>query len=378
MNVHSTRFAHIDCLRAIAALLVIWMHTSERFVLIAAPSIQDRLHDIAWLADFGRIGVVIFFAISGFVIPSSLRADHAGSCRQFLIKRLFRLYPIYWFSIPFGLVTFWYLWGKEISLTAILLNFTMIQEALGMPSIQGQYWTLQTELAFYALCIVLFSLRILRSAAVLTALVLLLSAMCLLPIVLAFIGKPVALSLPPAAAMLVLHLGVMFWGALFRIWYDGTPMPWFVRLSVFGYIAVWLLMAAVATSYYLLVTPEIKVLHFFVPYALGLAAFAGLAIYGKLKPAWLVWLGTISYSLYLFHPVVFYSLSWLVQVGNIGWLQQWPTGAYMLTSLAGTILVSALTYRYIEQPAMRLGNYLAQRSSAKHAPLPGNPGSEPA
>lgn len=371
MNVPGTRFAHIDCLRAIAALLVIWMHTSEHFVLIAAPSIQDRLHDIAAFTDFGRIGVVIFFAISGFVIPSSLRADRAGSCREFLIKRLFRLYPIYWFSIPFGLVTFWYLWGKEISPAAILLNLTMVQEALGMPSVQGQYWTLQTELAFYALCVLLFLGGLLRSAVVLTALVLLLSALCLLPIALSFIGKTLPLTLPPTLAMLALHLGVMFWGALFRIWYDKTPMPWFAKLAVFGYLVVWWLMATVAVGYYLMVTADIKVLHFFLPYAVGVATFAGLAIYAKLRPAWLVWLGAISYSLYLFHPVVFYTLSWLVQASNIGWLQQWPTGAYMLASLAGTIIVSALTYRYIEQPAMRLGNFLAQRSSAKRASLAG-------
>lgn len=376
MNVPGTRFAHIDSLRAIAALLVIWMHTSEHFVLIAAPSVQDRLHDIAWLADFGRIGVVIFFAISGFVIPSSLRVDRAGSCREFLIKRLFRLYPIYWFSIPFGLVTFWYLWGKEISVTAILLNLTMIQEALGMPSVQGQYWTLQTELAFYALCVLLFFGGVLRSARVLSTLILLLTALCILPIVLSFIGRPLSFALPPAIAMLVLHLGVMFWGALFRIWYDKTPMHWFARLSVFGYVAAWWLMAAVAVVHYVLITPEIKVLHFFVPYALGVAIFAGLAIYGKVRPAWLVWLGTISYSLYLFHPVVFYSLSWLVQVSNVSWLQQWPTGAYMLASLAGTIFVSALTYRYIEQPAMRLGNYLAQRSSRKRPTVVASPANE--
>jgi peptidoglycan/LPS O-acetylase OafA/YrhL len=64
-------------------------------VLFAAPSFQDRLHDIAQFAGFGRVGVVIFFALSGFVIPSSLRADHPETCREFLIKLLLRLYPIY-------------------------------------------------------------------------------------------------------------------------------------------------------------------------------------------------------------------------------------------------------------------------------------------
>ncbi|CAM5339645.1 hypothetical protein SSTU70S_04052 [Stutzerimonas stutzeri] len=79
-------------------LLVIWMHTSEVFVPIALPSLQGRLHDVAYSFDFGRIGVVVFFIISGFVIPASLRGPRGEDCRQFLIRRLFRLYPLCWLS----------------------------------------------------------------------------------------------------------------------------------------------------------------------------------------------------------------------------------------------------------------------------------------
>ena len=367
MSQSSSRYAHIDSLRAIAALLVVWMHTSEIFVKVAAPGISNSLFGIAHTLDFGRIGVVAFFAVSGFVIPSSLSGDRLSGSLSFAIKRFFRLYPLYWLSIPFGLLTTWYLWGKEISLATILWNLTMVQEALGFTSVQGQYWTLQTELVFYGLCVALFLRGWLQSAYVLSALVMALSALCLLPIALAFIGHTSPFTLSPALSMLALNLGVMFWGALFRIWYDKKPMPTLTRLAVFGFIGVWSAMAVFAVTYYLLVNADIKILHFFVPYALGLAVFAGLAIYGKVKSAWLVWLGTISYSLYLFHPVVFYSLSWLAQIGQVQWLQGWPTGAYMLASLAGTIALSTLTYRYIEQPAMRLGSYLARSSSSRSA-----------
>ena len=360
MSTPSTRFAHIDSLRAIAALLVIWMHTSELFVLLAAPSFQNQLYDVAHLMDFGRVGVVVFFAISGFVIPSSLRGNRLECCREFLIKRLLRLYPVYWLSIPFGLITFWYIWGKEIPLSTILWNLTMVQEAAGHPSVQGQYWTLQTELVFYGLCVLLFLQGVLRSTIALSLLVFSMSALCLVPILLAFVGRPLAVTIDPAWTMLALHLGVMFWGALFRIWYDKVPMPALAKLSVFGYIGCWIVMAIVGVTYYLLVKADIKILHFFIPYALGVSMFAGLAIYGKLKSSWLVWLGTISYSLYLFHPVAMYSLSWLVQKSEIDWLKNWPIAGYMLVTLAATIAISALTYRIVELPAIRLGNLLAR------------------
>jgi len=167
----ASRYAHIDAMRAIAVLLVIWMHTSEVFVPIAAPSVQDRLYEVAHSFDFGRIGVVVFFIISGFVIPASLRGPRAVGCYQFLIRRLFRLYPLYWLSIPFGLLTTWWLWGKEISLESILWNLSMVQEAAGHPSVQGLYWTLQTELIFYGLCVALYAIGLLHSALALSLVV---------------------------------------------------------------------------------------------------------------------------------------------------------------------------------------------------------------
>ena len=186
----SARFAHIDSMRAIAALLVVWLHTSEEFVKLAAPSLQDLLHTIAYLPDFGRIGVVLFFAISGFVIPSSLRGERLDACRTFLIKRLFRLFPLYWLSIPFGLLTSWTIWGREISATAIAWNLSMVQEAAGYPSIQGLYWTLQTELVFYGVCVLLFFVGLLRSALFLSAMALMFTALCVLPILLHTFGMP--------------------------------------------------------------------------------------------------------------------------------------------------------------------------------------------
>jgi peptidoglycan/LPS O-acetylase OafA/YrhL len=110
------------------------------------------------------------------------------------------------------------------------------------------------------------------------------------------------------------------------------------------------------------VDPDIKVIHFFIPYAIGIVTFLALATVCKLNWAWLAWLGAISYSLYLFHPVVMYSMVWVIQNCHIEWLQHWYTGAYMAVALLGTIGMSALTYKYIELPAIRMGNALARRS----------------
>ncbi|WP_448131355.1 acyltransferase family protein [Stutzerimonas chloritidismutans] len=88
--------------------------------------------------------------------------------------------------------------------------------------------------------------------------------------------------------------------------------------------------------------------------------FVSFATYMKLRARALVWLGTVSYSLYLFHPVAQYSLSWLVQATDIAVLKGWSTGSYMLATASLTIGISALTYRYVEVPFQALGGRIAK------------------
>ena len=95
------RINHVDSIRGIAALLVVYMHVSEVFIR-QFPAVKGNgtlLYDIARSVDFGRIGVIAFFAISGFVICSSLKGERGFVAAKFLVSRFFRSYPTFWFSI---------------------------------------------------------------------------------------------------------------------------------------------------------------------------------------------------------------------------------------------------------------------------------------
>ncbi|RRV84166.1 MULTISPECIES: acyltransferase family protein [Stutzerimonas stutzeri subgroup] len=356
----ASRYAHIDAMRAIAVLLVIWMHTSEVFVPIAAPSVQDRLYEVAHSFDFGRIGVVVFFIISGFVIPASLRGPRAVGCYQFLIRRLFRLYPLYWLSIPFGLLTTWWLWGKEISLESILWNLSMVQEAAGHPSVQGLYWTLQTELIFYGLCVALYAIGLLHSALALSLVVTVFGGFTALAWGGGWIGLSIPFDIPPQALSLIVHLSLMFWGALVRHAHEHDTLPRLAMLVMIGFGAGWITVGLLVGAQHMLVRPNEALFRTFVPCAAGVAMFVSFATYMKLRARALVWLGTVSYSLYLFHPVAQYSLSWLVQATDIAVLKGWSTGSYMLATASLTIGISALTYRYVEVPFQALGGRIAK------------------
>jgi peptidoglycan/LPS O-acetylase OafA/YrhL len=69
----SDRLAHIDTLRAIAALLVATAHFWERFLPFAQPEADPNAQTWPRYFEFGITGVVLFFAISGFVIYGTLR-----------------------------------------------------------------------------------------------------------------------------------------------------------------------------------------------------------------------------------------------------------------------------------------------------------------
>lgn len=143
------RLELLDYGRFAAALSVILFHYT--FNGIANGKIDSLTH-ISWLVDFtkyGYLGVELFFMISGYVIFYSAENRDAAS---FAISRAKRLYPAYWFGVLFT-AFFAYQWGGElmsVSPAQIVVNFTMLQTLVGMPNVDGAYWTLFYELIFYA------------------------------------------------------------------------------------------------------------------------------------------------------------------------------------------------------------------------------------
>ena len=122
------RLDHIQGLRGLAALVVIIQHGLE---IVQRSGLQPFGRFLEAL-NLGRFGVVLFFLISGLVIPYSFRGE--TPLRNFAISRLFQLYPAYWLSIPV-LTGVAYLRGWTTNAQTILGNFTMIQELIGMRNI---------------------------------------------------------------------------------------------------------------------------------------------------------------------------------------------------------------------------------------------------
>ena len=124
------RFRHIDSLRAVAAGLVMWLHFDQfiRPHTGSDPWWLGFLHAVPATVDVGRLGVILFFAISGFVICRSFGGPRKGAGRRFVIRRLYRLYPAFWVSLLAG-CWLWWLLGWKLTWPVLAANITMTRRS---------------------------------------------------------------------------------------------------------------------------------------------------------------------------------------------------------------------------------------------------------
>jgi len=158
-------YAFIDALRGIAALIVVLFH-QQIHVFLGFPEKRIPPGSFTWWVflgffDLGKYAVVVFFMVSGFLIPATLRRPGA-TIGRFARHRFFRLYPAYWFAIALHAGTLAAIGSPSgLDWSWIAVNLTMFQKFLGRQDFIGVFWTLQIEMTFYVLCAALFRFGIL-------------------------------------------------------------------------------------------------------------------------------------------------------------------------------------------------------------------------
>lgn len=357
----STRFQAIDALRGIAALLVVWHHTSETFIKKTGVAAHGTfLADIARDIDFGRIGIICFFLISGFVIPSSLNQQKSHGIKHFAIRRFFRLYPAYWLSIVI-IVIIATLYNTPSSTSTVLANTTMLQGFFAKPHLNGLYWTLQVELVFYCFCAFLYYFKVLENIKIIFAIIAVsFVVFVVIQCIPVLSGKTIALH--KEFQLLPYLLSVMFLGYFYRKLYDDkhNNLPLNKPLYHFTIIAtlmclglpIFLLMSNLIG--YELVDHSFR---FGTGHSLGFLLFFSGVLFLKNIPKLILWFGTISYSLYLFHPIVMRLISQMTNQYNI--LQGYHISFYILISAIISIFIAYIIYMYIEKPAIKIGQRLS-------------------
>jgi peptidoglycan/LPS O-acetylase OafA/YrhL len=378
-----TEIPALTGLRGLAAMLIVIHH----FGLISLP----LRHTFAGpaLDKCGSLGMSIFFVLSGFVIHYNYAQSVAAGGRgiaDFFVARFARLYPLY---ILFVLANFAFNLSISRHYADTLPYYVFAVQSWVYGIRNGQLigssqiyannsWSISSEIALYLMFVPLALFGRFGTASARRGITLLLFAM---------IGR-----------FVFTRLSVLYGGDFLQTHFGADPMLpatlWLVYISPYGRCFEFL--AGVALSeIWMSKTIDARIDRLIM--ALGLAAgvyigasflhgtllfmpalfspdnvqigyslavpFATLAIclHGKLLCGKLaLWIGEISYSLYLIHSdAIFLFPKIHSTIGYIG-----KSIAFVLILFAG----SALTYRFVEMPAKRVIMKLYRRYRAPPAP----------
>ncbi len=276
----SHRLDELDALRGLAALSVMLYHYTTRYRELFN---KQTLNGFEF--KYGYLGVEFFFMISGFVI--FMTAGKVKTSGEFLLKRFIRLYPAYWICLTLSFVALliFPLEQRTAGTLTYLVNLTMFQELFKVANVDGVYWSLFVEWMFYIIIAVL-----------------LISGLIVKPFI--WLGFWLGLSLvntfiriPLSESFFNLHYAPYFIAGIgfYKIW-QNDPKNWIYWPYV--------LAAGIVVLFQNVPVPDK------IAYWICSGVFI-LFIYGKLP--WIanrvfIWLGAISYSLYLVHQNIGYIL----------------------------------------------------------------------
>jgi len=328
----SPRILELDALRGLAAVAVVLYHYTTRYGQLFGHR-DPLVASLPW----GHYGVDLFFMLSGFVILMTLCRTANGL--KFAWGRFTRLYPTYWAAaaLTFVVVSICGLPGQDVSWGEALVNLTMVQALLGAEHIDGAYWSLQAELIFYGNMLVLYRLGAFRRTAA--------TVVCWLVLACGvhFTQGFFVAAWPLGAALLskLATIASLKFIPLFGIGvllYEATIAGKFSRWSWSGLVG-----CLVAVGFWeglasLAIDTVLTTL-------LWLAISRRLPILAA-RP--LVWLGAISYSLYLTHQNIGYVLIRSLESQGVGSLT-----AIAIAS-AAALCLGAYLHRWVERPTMQL------------------------
>ena len=284
----------------------------------------------------GKHGVEIFFIISGFLITGSLIRH--GDAARFLADRAIRLYPVFMtiqlLVFVLGPIIHYKFLGNITALgwlEAFVANGLFLPGIFDLPLAQLNAWSLSYEAAFYLISALAFVVA--RRLGRWPAVVLVVAAIAVL------------IPLYPRAVFFLPGVIVFFAARRFAI-----ALPaWIRALSLPALAAMLALLTVAETRPGLIYPATIPALLFFVSLIDGRCPLSAL-----LRTRFLQFLGTISYSFYLWSPVVTFPMKLIIQKYLHGRLDDLAIVALFATvGFAASVAVAYLSYRILEDWAGR-------------------------
>jgi peptidoglycan/LPS O-acetylase OafA/YrhL len=344
----------LDGLRFYAFLAVFVFH-----ILPETRAFYSGLHlplKPLWVgvAKFGACGVDLFFALSAFLITSLLlreRQQTGGiSLRLFYVRRILRIWPLYFsvlavavvlaHTIPSQNLPWYYLVGY------LLFVGNWINAAAGPPkSVCSPVWTVSIEEQFYLVWPVLMKMLGRRGMIIAAVVTFLLATLSQIGVVLT------GLSIRYIYYGSTSRSGSLALGILLALFADRLPgLTRGMRLLLLAAgLAGW-----IASSGWLINQPgplDMRAVLGRLVASVGAVAilYAGLGSRSRLLTSdWVVWLGKISYGLYILH---FVGILIMVDLLHPRW--GWQLLATKALGLLTTVPLAWASYRWVESPFLR-------------------------
>jgi len=369
-------YLSLQVCRALAALMVVLFHVGA--TLNQDGYLGHAADTARRLSSFGDAGVPFFFVLSGFIVTwvHLPDFDHPGRIPAYLLKRVARIYPLYWLVFAVTCLLVWLLPASRTTLPPDTLTLVKALMLIPQdPAVVGGTgapvvfvaWTLQYEMVFYAAM----------------ALALIQRWLLLIPAGLFLLNR---LTYAPGDGF----AAIFFYNDLICLFGMGASLamlsarPWRLSASRARMVATLALLAFIALAAW-------EVLNFPTNNSSSCALyFGGISMVGILglthleDAGWrlppkglLVRLGQASYTLYLTHVAVMSLLSKAItalslHAGPFGPLAAMVSAVLIVAACAAAAL---LVHRHIEQPLMRqLNQAIARWTDARQT----GPTSQPA
>ena len=362
------RYDAIDAIRGYAILGVVLTHTQGWII--------PDLSIVASIASAGARGVQLFYVASALTIFMSMsaRKQEQNALLNFYIRRFFRIAPAFYvalivYTLHEGLAPrYWAPGGIEwwhITLTALFLHGWNPET---INSVVPGGWSIAVEMMFYLLAPYLFlKLKNIRQtlSALLWALVFVkVSAWLFNNLLIVYYPKDweyLILNfsyLWPLSQLPIFLLGILLFQVIKK--YESIDRQTALLFLVWAFF---LLFAFLSVGTYRNLLPDYFLYSIaFVFFILGLYYYPQKLLVNPV----IVFIGKLSFSVYLVHFIVLHQLGKRLPGGfslnsNLNLLL-----AYVLT-LAISVGISYLTYRFIEVPGINLGKKIIGKLNANEA-----------
>lgn len=389
-----TRLDELDSLRGIAAIIVMNTHILLSFPTFFDPNptpnetllVQLLKYTPVHLLWAGHASVVFFFLLSGFVLAMPFLKGHTTPYHYYLIKRVLRIYTPYLAVIPLAFLGY-YLFRQSAPIDSLSSWFntfwyTTLDSSLFINHLLliGNY---NTETYLYTIWSLIHEMRISLFFPLIMLLVIRYSYRINIPISLFILGISPILTYvfnhfseleteQYSSYIATLHYTAIFLIGALTAKYRNVLTPFIQSLSK-KLKALLFLFAILLFTYEYWFFSGSHLLHhrifndisitigsiLFVFLGIGSHAFSRFLL---LKPVH--YIGKISYSLYLFHPV---ALLLCVKVLR----EQMPFWLIFLLAFILSIMGAAVLHRFVEIPSIRIGkrvtDALMQRANTSRA-----------